>query len=235
MASTLLLYSVIYISENQQNDFFKQYVTSLTITALMLTLKDVNYICPDGNPTVTIILLAGGAYTPSGNKPDWADVSSRLLGQAVGFGLVYAVMLSGDNNLLKPSLPEYTAPFYAHVINQGLATTIECVATAFAILPLLKASVDGSGFNAKSQAAVPTNKNLWFAAVSLGLIHYVLERGFRASMNPLTEFLFIIIQYDGGVGWWVVLSQFVGLAIGCGYVATNIPTEKIMQAIGAEK
>ena len=235
MASTLLLYSVIYISENQVNDFFKQYVTSLTITALMLTLKDVNYICPDGNPVVTIVLLAGGAYTPGGTRsPDWADVSSRLLGQAVGFGLVCAVMLRGDNNLLKPSLPEYTTQFDAHVINQGLATTIECVATAFAILPLLKTYSGGTGFLAKSEAGPPTNKNLWFAAVSLGLVHYTLERGFRASTNPFAEMLFIIIKQDA-IGWWVVLSQIVGLAIGCGYVATNIPSEKIMKAIGAEK
>ena len=185
---------------------------------------------------VTIVLLAGGAYTPSSSKTDWADVCSRLIGQAVGFGLVCAVMLSEDNdkNLLEPSLPEYTAPFYAHAINQGLATTIECIATAFAILPLLKANDDGNGFKAKSEAEPPTNKNLWFAAVSLGLVHYVLERGFRANMNPLAEFLFLIIQYDGGVGWWVVLSQFVGLAIGCGYVMTNIPSQKIMKAI-AEK
>ena len=207
VASMALMYSCVYVPEDG-GDFMKQYVSSLTIFAVMLAVKDKAYFCPDGTPVATVVLTVSGAYTDRDLHTDWPDIFTRVAGQLVGWGIVCFGIVGTNRSIFSYSIPEFKhnsgetqVELNKQLIafNEFIATFIECVAISFMVMPLLDTyAVTGSGtsgsgdetFQSKSEAMPPKNKNLFFSALSLAVLHYVLERIFRTTMNPFVYWMY---------------------------------------------
>ncbi len=245
LASLLLMYSCVYVPEDA-NDFMKQYVGSITICAVMLTIKDKAYFCPDGTPMATAVMAASGAYTDKNGQTDWADIGVRVCGQLVGWLVICFAVVVPNQQLFAFSVPAFVLQVDATkrvslstwfvVFNEFIATTIECIAISFMVMPLLNSyqAVDKvEGFKSKEESAQPPkNKDLWFACMSLALLHYILERLFRSTMNP---FIFLMHRFaansfdDGMLVVTVVVVQGVGLAVACVYCSFMLPSQKVFE------
>ena len=242
LASLLLMYSCVYVPEDV-NDFMKQYVGSITICAVMLTIKDSAYFCPDGTPMATAVMAASGAYTDKSGRTDWNDIGVRVSGQLIGWAVICFGVVVQNQKLFAFSVPAYVHQVDAAnnvglgtwfvVFNECVATTIECIGISFMVMPLLNSYPgDGvEGFNSKEESAQPPkNKDLWFACMSLGLLHYILERVFRTTMNP---FVFVMHRFaannfdDASQIATVIVLQLVGLALACVYCTYMLPSQKV--------
>jgi hypothetical protein len=181
MASFVLMYSSVYVPEDG-SDYMKQYVSSFSILAVMLTIKDQAYFCPDGTPMVTIVLAASGAYTDKDGKTDWVDIVVRLFGQVVGWAVVCFGIAGSNRSLFSYGVPEFkhitggtdmtpvALGMWFTVLNEFPATFIECVAISFMVMPLLRCYSTGGvteGFKSKGEAVQPSNKQLSVSAASL--------------------------------------------------------------------
>ena len=252
VASVLLLFSCLYVPEFE-NDFLKQYVSSLTITAVIMTMKDKRYFCPDGTFMVSTIMLFSGAYDV-GNTRNYVEYSVRIFGQFVGFvivitgfvlfnkditknGIMTFTYISTNTTLSNTFRPELRAN--NRITLELFGTFIEAISVSFALMPLLKVPPeinDDTRFTTKSESHPPKNKDLWYAAVGLGLIHYVLERVFRVTMNPFVTFLYLSTGgLEGGTDfvWGSVASQCVGLFLACMYCRYFKPSATVLRSLVA--
>ena len=249
LSTIVVCYSAIYIA-HPATDPLAPVVAALAIVAIMMNLKDRTYFCPDANPVATIVLLAAGAYTRGHDgtslwtmfwgKTLWRDVLARLIGQAGGFVFVlYAVLLPNTAQFAHTPFEQVLRSVNV-VVNEGVATAIEAIAIAFVIMPLLRpvpSATSGytDAFAAKVDTKPPTNKNLFSAALSLGIIHYVLERLFRATMNP---FLYVLhcTAHRGDTCSWdavrdVVSAQLGGMAFAAIYAYKYLPPPGVLALI----
>jgi len=235
-ASVLLTYSVIYMPISEQ-DYLKQYVGSFCIFAIVVSLKDSHYFFPDGTPFVTAILWAATLYTDERGQTQWKDMFARVLGQLIGWGLVFGMATRNKDNIIQYSdTPHHYSPIWLHAINEGLATMIECIAIAFAIIPILSPydnqepsrAFPNNRIKAKSEAEPPSNSTLLTTALSLAVIHYSLERTFQATMNPFNTIIQVYMQENNpeAIEWWApIVAQFVGLIAACAYVSLYRPSD----------
>ena len=106
MASVVLMYSSVYVPESG-HDFMKQYVSSIAILAVMLTIKDKMYFCPDGTPMTTAVLACSGAYTDKLKHTDSLDVFVRVVGQLVGWVIVCFAVVGSNKSLFVFGTPTY--------------------------------------------------------------------------------------------------------------------------------
>lgn len=254
VASVLLLFSSLYVPEFE-NDFLKQYVSSLTITAVIMTMKDKRYFCPDGTFMVSTIMLFSGAYDVSGER-NYVEYSVRVFGQLSGFVIVIAGFVLFNKDITKNGIMTFTYistntnisnTFHPELhVNNRIAlelfgTFIEAISVSFALMPLLKVTPeknDDGRYTTKSESLPPKNKDVWFAAASLGLIHYVLERVFRVTMNPFVTVLYIA---TGGLAggpeyyfWGCFVAQLFGLFFACMYCHYFQPSPTVLGSLVAE-
>ena len=123
------------------------------------------------------------------------------------------------------------------IFNEMIATTIEAMASAFVIIPLLRSAstVYTNAVAAKEDATPPSNKDLFNAATSLGILHFVLERLFRATMNPVLFGMQCILMGEHECPsdhmWSVIVAQLGGITIACAYVYTFIPDGEVLKWI----
>ena len=90
-------------------------------------------------------------------------------------------------------------------------------------------------FAAKTDIDPPSNKNLFSAAVTLAIVQFVLERLFRATMNPFGYILQCKIMSeevcDDNQLQWVIICQLLGLLAAGVYVYMYLPPPKVMAKI----
>ena len=247
-ASMLLMFSCLYVPE-VEHDFLKQYVSSFTITAVIMAMKDGRYFCPDGTIMVSTVMLFSGAYDEN-NKRNYVEYAVRVFGQVVGFVIIVAGFVLTNADILKNGIIEFnytptnTAdPFHyaLHTENrvtfEFFGTFIECISVSFALMPLLRVdsvnNVD-TRYTAKSESLPPKNKDLWFAATSLGLIHYVLERVFRVTMNPFVVFMYSLAA-GRNIVWENIMAQCAGLFAACLYCHLFRPSHTVLRFLVADK
>lgn len=247
IASIVFMLSAVYVPE-EGADFMKQYVSSLSILAVMLAVKDKLYFCPDGTPMATIVLAMSGAYTNEEKKTDWIDIIVRVSAQLVGWVVVCFLVVGMNKELFVNGLSTFTYTTHASnapiginkwfiLLNELVATFIECVAISFMVMPLLKAytSIIGGegGFQSKEEAMPPKNKDLWFAAISLSILHYVLERLFRATMNPLVYVMNgYLTNFDDVPHFLGVVSiQLLALGLACLYCYYLLPSPRVFEHV----
>ena len=255
LASTILLYSAIYVP-HFPDDPLAQLIPGVAIVAVMMTLKDRTYFCPDGSFMVTFVLLCAGAYTKA-NKGTTVreklyaqfratqkyDVLIRWFGQFMACVMVYCMMVVWRRDDL------VTAPFHQHLgksvlfVNEFLATAIECIATSFCIMPLLTPYVADQKknnpkysvtFASKEDTKPPANKNLFSAAISLAVLHIVLDRLFRTTMNPFVFYMHCEIMGSGCLFndySWVYLAQGAGLLVAGLYSYNYLPPDRVLKSI----
>jgi hypothetical protein len=212
-ASTLLMLSSVYVPD-REDDILKQYVPSLAIVAVTVGLKDRRYFCPDGTMMVTAVMVASGAYDTSDGY-QFAELATRLFGQAIGVAVIFGGFVTPNRGLMKHGTMTFshvsdygTIPVIIEIdkINRPFCeffgTFIEGITVSSMLMPLLKVGVDkvSDKLNsadksvAKIEAMPPRNKDLWYAAISIGLMHYVLERVFRVTMNPIVTGMHALLE-----------------------------------------
>ena len=263
LASMIICFGAIYVPHFTA-DPLAQLVTSVSIVAIMMNLKDRTYFCPDATPVVTLMLLAAGAYTGKNDgtiSAQWKatlekkwDVLARLLGQMIGAIIIICAILNpqidtfqsqafltmNTTHGLEPKKDVVFEQFLPHanvIINEMIATTIEAIASAFVIIPLLRSAstVYTNAVAAKEDATPPSNKDLFSAATSLGILHFVLERLFRATMNPVLFGMQCTLlgehECPSDHMWYVIMAQLGGIAIASAYVYTFIPDGEVLKWI----
>ena len=254
LAALILLSSAIY-EPHMQGDILAQLVSGAAIVVVMMTLKDKNYFCPDGSFMVTVVLMCAGAYTGANKGVTWRekviaqakatlqhlpDIFVRWTGQILAFIVLYYGVVQPRRNSLKDAPFEQIMGESLEITNEFLATMMECVGTAFCIMPLLRPDGDArdpnyeNAFASKTDTDPPTNKRLYVAATSLGLLRIVLERLFRTTMNPFAFVLQCEIigqecSHDKQTA--VIGAQFCGLFVAGVYSYMYLPTPKVMSKI----
>jgi hypothetical protein len=230
-ASILITYSAFYMPPSEQ-DYLKQYVSSLCIFAIVVSLKDSHYFFPDGTPQVTLILWAATLYTEENGTTKWADICSRVLGQLIGWGGVFWMATANKDNIIQyADLPHHHSPLWLHSINEGLSTMIECIAIAFAVIPIMAPYPRSSTRNliqSKSEARPPTNSTLAATALSLAIIHYSLEQTFQSTMNPFNTIIHFYMQEEKQApeNWWApIVFQIIGVIVACIYIHLYRPSD----------
>ena len=223
MASVLVTYSAFYVPDSE-SDFLKQYVGSICVFAIIMTLKDSDYFFPDATPITTTVLCAATLYTSENGSTNWTEIFSRVSGQLAGYALVFWLVT------MEPLSESESGPAtYVSSINEGIGTMIEGIAIAFATIPLLTPYDNGNGLRSKAEAAPPSNRSLSLVALSLSVIHYTLERLFRATMNPLVTILRCYL--DGSNAVFVVFCQLAGLFAAFLYVSWCVPSRETLQKL----
>jgi len=249
MASILVIYSSVFIPESE-TDYLKQYVGSITIFAILMTLKDALYFFPDCTPMTTIVLWSATVYTDENKKTDWGDVLSRLTGQLAGYGVVFFLATANKEAILEKSLIAtannstlYDGLETVHAVNEGLGTMIECICVAFASIPLMgkynkvpltSQNADDSVVMSKLEAVPPSDKQVFYFALSLSVIHYAIEQLFKTTMNPFITILQYVLRDDYTFALPVGL-QFTGLVLACLYVYMYRPTQSTLAKLSHYK
>jgi hypothetical protein len=245
LASAMLVLSSIYVPEHE-DDFLKQYVSSIAIVAVMVGMKDKRYFCPDGTFMVSAVLFASGAYNTEEGY-NGTEFAIRIIGQICGYGLIFGLYGGLGVDLMKNGVLKYTYDssngpanntLRLHeavcVVNEFIATFIEGIVVSFAVMPLLKVGSDRSVTKldskdksiAKSEALPPRSKDLWYAALTVGLVHYALERVFRTTMNPLISVVHAFLD-PNSVSYFRMIGNVAGLMAACLYCFLLEPTERV--------
>ena len=241
VATVIGLYGAIY-TPHTDNDPLAQLIPGLAILVVFVGLKDQAYFCPDGSFMVTTVLLWAGAYTDAKGVTNRADVGVRWAAQALAFVVVYFA-------LVRPHLGTLSgATFTQHLggemlhFNEFVATFIECTATAFCVMPLLvpiaATKASSRKFPAKTESVPPTAASVFLAGMSLAIVHMVMERLFRATMNPFAYAMHCEILSPSSLCsqtqfWTVCCTQLCALAAACAYAYMYMPPPKVLRIIFA--
>ena len=236
MASILVTYSAAYMPDSE-TDYLKQYVSSICVFAVIMTMKDSDYFFPDGTPMTTIILYAATLYTDAAGDTKWGDIIGRLMGQLLGFAVVLYICVENRSHVTEFSLlsSTYRSSAVVHAINEGLGTMLESIAIAYATIPLMSPYEKQDGLKSKSEAYPPDNASLWVVALSLSAIHYTLERLFQGSMNPLITFMQHYLQDSLSDAILPVVLQCVGLFLAAVYIQWCVPSKETLKKLRKER
>ena len=244
LASVIVSYSAIYIPLSE-SDHLRQYVGAICIFTVVMTLKDSQYFCPDSTPLATLMLWAATLYTDIKGDTRTYDIIARVIGQLLGWGLVFAIAATNKDNLKTyTAIPSFdtnsTDPLRStegvHAVQEGLGTLLECIAITFAIIPLMSPypldnSENNEGIESKLEAEPPSMGRLALVALSLASIHYTLERLFQATMNPLATLLQLYIRDDLRSWPGPIFGQLVGALLAVAYVKWCSPTRGTLRKI----
>jgi len=189
-------------------------------------------------------------------RGQFPDVMIRIFGQLVACYLVYSVMVTKFrqemsvvpyHQIWKHGNSSTTGHDELNVdvlcMNEFISTAIEYIAASFCIMPLLrpyKAENDRADpnyketFASKTDTQPPSNKNLFNAAISMAIMHVVLDRLFRTTMNPFVFYMHCEIMghdclFDDY--WPVYVAQFGGLAVAGLYSYCYLPPAKVLSSI----
>ena len=232
-ASMLLSLASIYVSETE-DDLMKQYVPSLALVAVLVMLKDGRRFCPDGTPMISMTMACSGAYG-RGDETCYAEVVIRMGCQVVGIIVVFFGFMFPNQSLYKHAPIEFgfvsrdnltveaskdSMSEANRVLFELFAMSVECVAVPYALMPLLRQPNDPKVIPSKATAPVPRRKDLWFAAVGLGLLHYILQRVCRTTMNPFTTVMHAVAAGADKDVYFRFLGQFIGWFFACAWCAS---------------
>jgi len=236
MASIVITYSAAYMPDSN-TDYLKQYVSSICVFAIIMTMKDTDYFFPDGTPATTIILYAATLYTNAAGETKWGDIMGRIAGQLVGAGLVVYICVENKHYVTTFGMlsSSYRSNALIHAAHEGLGTMLESIAIAYATIPLLSPYEKQDGIMSKSEAFPPDNASLWVVAASLGAIHYTLERLFQASMNPLVTLMQHYLQDSLSDAALPVFFQCIGLLVAASYIQWCAPSKETLRKLKKEK
>jgi len=235
MASIIITYSCIYTPEHSA-DPFCQFISSICLFSIIITMKDSRYFCPDITPLTTTILYAAGLYTNKNGETDWSDIFGRIAGQLFGFVLVFFIAMYNKVAIAAFGLASRNHFFHSsRAVAEGLGTMFETIATAYATIPLVSPYESKNDLESKLESIPPDSASLLMAAFSLASIHYTLERLFQASMNPLITILQSYLSNSEEDVSPVVFCQLLGLLAAFGYVQWCAPTKDTMEKLRKRK
>ena len=232
MASILITYSAAYMPDSE-TDYLKQYVSSICVFAIIMTMKDSDYFFPDGTPMTTIILYAATLYTNAVGSTNWKDILGRITGQLIGFAFVVYICVENKHHVTTYGMlsSSYRSNALVHAVNEGVGTMLESIAIAYATIPLMSPYEKEDGLQSKSEALPPDNASLWVVALSLSSIHYTLERLFQGSMNPLVTLMQHYLQDSLSDAASPVFFQCIGLFVAALYIQWCAPSKETLSKL----
>jgi len=232
MASILVTYSAAYVPDSE-TDYLKQYVSSICVFAIIMTMKDSDYFFPDGTPMTTIMLYSATLYTDAAGNTNWKDILGRFAGQLIGFVIVTFICAQNQDLVANYSIlsSSYRGSAFTHAVNEGVGTMIESIAIAYATIPLTSPYEKEDGLQSKAEAFPPDNASLWVVALSLSSIHYTLERLFQGSMNPLITVMQHYLKNSLSDAVSPVVCQCVGLFVAALYIQWCVPSKETLSKL----
>ena len=239
LASIVVTYSALYFPLGE-DDYLRQYVPSISIFAVVLTLRDSHYFCPDCTPFTTLMLWVASLYTNVKGTTKWGDILARISGQLIGWALVFIIAALNKENLdLHAAIPSFhnTSHDSIHsshglqMVNEGLGTMVECIAITLAIIPLTSPYQDNEGIESKEETDPPKMSKMALVALALAAAHYSFERLFQATMNPLVSLIHLYVK-DELAGWyWPIAGQLIGFGLAGVYIYVCQPARSTLAKI----
>ena len=225
-----------------------RFAPAATLGLVMLCLKDEDLFFPDASPTVTFLLYALGGY----NAP---HLLARLMGQLCALG---ASIWFCSVAVLPPLAFRIEHPLTVVFGIEALSSLVEHLAIIYFVLPMLPPPQHSNNNAADTNDEVDENRHqqwLFFyrtrskrdsttppphammvrAALIVTALHYVLQRGLCAEVNPFATVMLAMamqqqVPAEGGHGkdaWQhagiAVWGQLVGVCIAAAYLVAFAP------------
>jgi glycerol uptake facilitator-like aquaporin len=243
-ASSLLIFSAVYVPTTDA-DHLRQYVSSLVRAAVVVSMRDMRLLPPDGTPTVSVVMLMSGAFTDEDGETHWGDFCLRLVGQLIGFIIMCFALVLTNMNLFKLGVLKYSFQSTDNAQVQRLAvgfsvltelfgTAVECIAVSRIFMPLMRVISQSSsrrGYVSRSESDPPSGGDLMFAALGIGMVHYSIERVFRATANPYVNITYAVAEAADNTFLFGVLGQFIGGCVACAYCYFLKPSAQTISRI----
>ena len=171
--ATLLIYVTTVLYGTVEGDM--RFAPSLAIGLGILCLKDEDMFFPDASATVSLILYYLGAY----NVP---ELMTRLCGQFCAMAVAAAIFIDTHHSEIHGSAPLKMVFFY-----EGIGTIMEHLTIVYLVVPMLSAA--NASIMRKSESTGPPNGAVAHTAVAVTVLHFLLQRGLHAEMNPTATVL----------------------------------------------
>jgi glycerol uptake facilitator-like aquaporin len=172
--ATLLIYVTAVLYGAVEGDM--RFAPSLAVGLVILCLKDEDMFFPDASATVSAILYYLGAY----NAP---ELMTRLCGQFCALAVAAGIFMDAPHSALHDSAPLKMVLFY-----EGIGTIMEHLTIVYLVVPML-ASAASASIMRKSELTGPPNGAVAHTACVVAVLHFLLQRGLHAEMNPTVTVL----------------------------------------------
>jgi glycerol uptake facilitator-like aquaporin len=183
--ATLMVYITVVLFGASDDDM--RFAPSIANGLIILCLKDEDLFFPDGSATVSVILYFLGAY----NTP---ELLSRLFGQICALAVAFAFFIGA------PSPPIHDIPLKSVFFYEAMGTIMEHLTIIYFVVPMLCNAATSHGSSApgvarrKHELVGPPNGVVAHTAVVVAVLHYVLQRGLKAEMNPMATLLLTMLS-----------------------------------------
>lgn len=179
--ATLLIYVTTVLFSTVEGDM--RFAPSLAIGLVILCLKDEDLFFPDASATVSVILYYLGAY----NAP---ELLTRLCGQLCALAVAFAFFIDSQHAEVHHSTPLKMIFFY-----EWIGTIMEHLTIVYFIAPMLiNAAAANATIMRKHDLTGPPNGVVAHTALVVGVLHFLLQRGLHAEMNPTATCLLAMLS-----------------------------------------
>ena len=228
--ASLLVHIALALTWNVDDEL--RFAPAAAIGLVMLCLKDEDLFFPDASPTVTFLLYALGGY-------NWPHLLARLMGQLCALG---ASVWFCTAAVLPPLAFRVVQPLPVVFFIEGLGSAVEHIAVMYLVLPMLPlaqrptAIAEGLRFlfyrtrSKRDSNTPPSTPMIVHAALIITALHYVLQRGLCAEVNPFATIMLAMAmrQQDNHHDVWAhagiaVWGQLVGVGFAAAYLAAFAP------------
>ena len=209
-----------------------RFAPSAAIGLVMLCLKDEDLFFPDASPTVTFLLYALGGY-------NWPHLIARLMGQLCALG---AAVWFCSVAVMPPLAFRVVQPLPVVFFIEALSSAVEHLAVIYLVLPMLPLAprptpaAEGLRFlfyrarSKRDSTTPPPTLLVVHAAALVTLLHYVLQRGLCAEVNPFATIMLAAAMQQqhhdeshwthAGIAVW---GQLVGVGFAAAYLVAFAP------------
>lgn len=200
-------------------------VPAATLGLVMLCLKDEDLFFPDASPTVSMLLYALGGY-------HWSHLIARVGGQTCALGLAVWFCMEAA---LPPLAFRVDQPYAMVFYLEALGSTLEHLTVIYFVLPLLPIAQQSQRvrlfFQVRPKCSAPSGpspREVAYAAGIISVLHYVLQRGFCAEVNPYASIVIAAAMQRQGKNTWkhvgvAVLGQMAGVVFTAFYTLAFAP------------
>ena len=206
--ATLFIYVTVVLYGTVEGDM--RFAPSLAMGLVILCLKDEDLFFPDASATVSVILYYLGAY----NGP---ELMTRLCGQFCAMVVAFAFFIDSHHDEIHSSAPMKMVFFY-----ECIGTILEHLTVVYFVVPML--SNAAASVMRKSDLTGPSNGIVAHTAIVVGVLHFLLQRGLHAEMNPAGTCLLALLSIvPMGHAVTALAGQCIGVIFSLVYLIAFAP------------
>ena len=207
--ATLLILITVVLFGAADDDM--RFAPSLAIGLGILCFKDEDLFFPDASATVSVILYHLGAYNA-------AELLARLFGQLCALAVAFAVFVDQHHHHHAPVAPLGMVFFY-----ELMGTVMEHLTIIYFVVPMLTAA-NNAALMRKREVTGPPNGVVAHTAFVVTSLHFLLQRGLRAEMNPMATILLAMLQIlPLDYALIALAAQCIGVFFAAGYLFAFAP------------